>query len=99
MKRDFDLIRSMLIEIEPTIKVTAMQPFDGHHFRIMQEAGYIDMNVTGEYAYITWQGMEVLDTIRNDDAWRKAKAIVEKSGLASVSFAMFLKVVESQLDI
>lgn len=96
MKRDLDLVRRILLELE-TAPSTGLswkkikgKPMDEilYHFEIMDEAGLIESKskVQGLTLYshakrLTWKGHEFLEAARDDNRWRKAvKEVAEKSG-------------------
>jgi hypothetical protein len=89
MKRDMDLIRAVLIEVEKL-------PFDGsfhdifvqghseeeisYHVLLSHEAGLIDaidlsstQGVCWRPKRLTYEGHEFLDAARNDTVWKRAK--------------------------
>jgi hypothetical protein len=89
MKRDMDLVRAILIEIEKA-------PFEGrlidvevagrtedeisYHVLLMQEAGLVDAIDLSDMKRICWKpkrltdsGHEFLEAARNDTMWAKAK--------------------------
>jgi uncharacterized protein DUF2513 len=95
MKRDMDLIRSILLEIEKI-------PFDGgwhevsveghsendilYHVMLLQEAGMIvAVNLSSHDGTswlpirLTWEGHEFLDSARTETIWAKAKARVSSA--------------------
>jgi Hypothetical protein (DUF2513) len=89
MKRDWEMIRSLLLEIERESQFNNQYIFDEKdhskiefhqtrraHLRLMKEAGFI--RTMGEMEHytmgITWTGYEFLDTIRDDEVWSKTKS-------------------------
>jgi hypothetical protein len=100
MKRDMDLARQILFEIEglPHGDDVIFQPeIEGHssdevsyHMMLLVQAGYIE----GEEApdgwharSLTWQGHEFLDAARDETRWNKAKKIVMEKG-GAITFEM-----------
>jgi len=93
MKRDLDLVRRILLDIEE--RSDGAQTFgwaafveDGypleaihHHVQLLDDAGLIqaDELVPGQWwpERITWAGHEFLDAARNDELWTKAKLQVQ----------------------
>jgi hypothetical protein len=89
MKRDMDLVRSILIEMEKwtpdqrggEIKVQGHTPEEiTYHLGLMHEAELIEAseasNLDGEAwlpIKIRWDGHEFLDAARSDTVWTKAK--------------------------
>jgi Hypothetical protein (DUF2513) len=97
MKRDLDLIRTLLLEIEahddPTTTMTVRG--DGHteievqyHLKLLRDAGYIvavDHSSGSTLDYrpksVTWHGHEFLDAARNDGIWRQVKVKLKDMGM------------------
>jgi hypothetical protein len=95
MKRDMDLLRSLLLEIEKL-------PFNNHgmggqttipgrtdeevcyHALLAQDAGFIDAKfLPGTTAFfvrrLTYQGTEFLELARDNSTWEKAKEKVQST--------------------
>lgn len=101
MKRDIDLIRKILLEVEKKDSPTgwATIHFDGYsseevsyHVRLLAEAGYLEaINLTSKSRFdwhpvnLTWSGHEFLDAARDSTLWNKAKKHLV-SKVPSVSF-------------
>ena len=94
MKRDMDLVRKILFEIEsrPDTGVCFEVQVSGvpqaavfYHVRLMAEAGLIEaMNLTTddlrwEAVRLTWQGHEFLDAARDDTVWNKGMELAKKT--------------------
>jgi len=97
MKRDWDVIREILMEVED---LTAKERGDfmygrgrqdevraGHAF-LLWEAGFIkgiDANSFSGPALIspdlTWEGHELLDTLRSKPVWEKIKSTAKDKGI------------------
>ena len=93
MKRDLDLVRRILLDIEE--RDEGAQTFgwatfveDGYpleaihyHVQLLNDAGLIqaDELVPGQWwpERMTWTGHEFLDAARNDELWAKAKRQVQ----------------------
>lgn len=111
MKRDMDLIREILLEIEK-------EPFGlGHtkiklpdydkatiygHIRILAQAGLIDaedhhtIDTARWYAkHLTWEGHEFLEASRDESQWKRAIAVIKEKG-GALTFDM-LKTLLHQL--
>src|SRR5688572_28374929 len=89
MKRNLDLIRSLLLEVEAHNDPTStMQPRgEGftplevqYHIKLLKDAGYIiaaDHSSGSMLDYrpksVTWHGHEFLDAARNDTVWRQVQ--------------------------
>jgi hypothetical protein len=92
MKRDMDLIRAILLEIEKlpddleshNIEMENATPEEvTYHVRLLAQAGLIEAEDFSTFAGtrwqprgLTWNGHEFLDAARSDTVWRKAKEIV-----------------------
>lgn len=103
MKRDMDLIRTILIEIEDHENPRAEVPIKApgyspdqitYHLGLLYEAGLINAlhasHLSGERwipQSLTWQGHEFLDAARNDTVWQKLKAEI-KDHSASLPFQL-----------
>jgi hypothetical protein len=97
VKRDMDLIRKILLQIEergpnesgieidiPDVELTTV----GAHTRLLSEAGFIagipcdDFSGAGLIpTRLTWAGHDFLDAARNDTIWGKAKAKLAEVGI------------------
>lgn len=102
MKRDMELVRGLLLLIESneTDQLKLPENIDLHkaaaHLKLIEQAGYINASI--KYAdnkpyfisaKLTWNGHEVLDSIKNDTIWNKTKEVVASKGLelGSVTFS------------
>lgn len=92
MKRDMDLIRAILLEVEKSTSPEGCQiNLPGHspgelyyNAQLAQEAGLIDARfLPNSDAFhvlrLTYAGHEFLDAARNDTLWVKAKETVTKN--------------------
>jgi hypothetical protein len=92
VKRDWDLIREILFELEraePTLGWVELD-FEGHtplaiaeHIRLVGEAGLVEVQPAssmGSYEWhakrLTWEGHEFLNDARSDTVWKRAKELV-----------------------
>jgi hypothetical protein len=96
MKRDMELVRLILIEIEKQPKyqpiidlaINGYTPEEiNYHIMLMREAELIvatDISANDKLDWIidrlTWQGYEFLEASKNTDAWNRTKEIMAKSG-------------------
>ena len=94
MKRDMDLCRQILIEVEswPTTSRPKQVAIDGysddtvgHHAWLLHEAGLIEglelpVGTLCRPKCLTYQGHDFLEHARNDTRWQKAKDIVVDNG-------------------
>jgi hypothetical protein len=95
MKRDMDLVRTILIELieQPSDGVLSELHVEGHsddevsyHVRIMHERGLVEAEDTSHFeakcwipTHVTWEGQEFLASVRDETIWTKAKSIVSKN--------------------
>jgi len=110
MKRDMDLIRSILLAIEECEEPDLHDAFHGidcsdavfhYHLGLLYREGLIDAidgSAAGGANYmptgLTWAGHEFLDNIRNEDVWSKAKASVHEK-VGTVSLAVLQELAKS----
>ncbi len=96
MKRDMDLIRQILLEVEklppflsydeiPRFKIPDYTPdVVSYHIKIMTEKGLIEsvFDNRGNFipTEITWEGHDFLEAIRDDVRWGKVKSTMGKVG-------------------
>lgn len=97
MKRDFELVRLLLLELEgeEPADVSAYTK-DQVHYReaLITEAGFAegmihypssrlpDIPDVAVLHRLTWEGHEFLDKARSDKTWNKAIALVKDKGLS-----------------
>jgi hypothetical protein len=95
MKRDMDLVRAILIEIEKfgtvqqyTLDIEGYEEQNvAYHVMLLKEASFILAAVAETsdriIAYpirLTWQGHEFLDNARDETRWNEAKKIAGQKG-------------------
>ena len=96
MKRDIDLIKEILTEIEESNAPSDIIEIDipdrsqeeiSYHIMLIYQAGLLeaeDVSGTNSYKWIpislTWQGHEFLDAVRNDTVWKKLKSKLKEQG-------------------
>jgi DNA-binding transcriptional ArsR family regulator len=92
MKRDMDLIREILLEIEAhpepwgdiKIKIQGSSPEEvSYHVKLLYQAGLIeaiDLSSMGNFVWVpqslTWQGHEFLSASKDISTWRRASRLV-----------------------
>jgi hypothetical protein len=97
VKRDLELIRLVLLDIEanndPTRTIAISMDGYTHeevqyHIKLLKEAGYIvaqDRSTFTQMDYrpksLTWAGHEFLDAARNDTVWRQVKVKLKEMGV------------------
>lgn len=97
MKRDMDLVRTLLFELEKQSYIVAASGvvnIDGYddeaihyHLRILTDSPYVmaqDVRGTPNYFRLTWEGHEFLESIRDDTRWNQLKEASTKAGAASI---------------
>ncbi|MEN8702458.1 DUF2513 domain-containing protein [Bacillus infantis] len=104
MKRDMDLIRRIMLEVESMEDTTRLYnvSFDdvpkelvNYHVKLLIDAGLVEGQCLYGTQYsvksLTWNGHEFLDNAKNPSVWSKTKSFVaEKGGSASMSIMMEL---------
>lgn len=95
MKRDMDLVRSMLKDFS---EGKGRRDFDRssedqeylYHLEIMRQAGLISFKETrlmggtvvlNELPKLTWLGNDFLETFVNDTVWNKVKNVTKEKGM------------------
>ncbi|MFV0446353.1 MAG: DUF2513 domain-containing protein [Planctomycetaceae bacterium] len=87
MKRDLELIRGLLAEIEAMppdtlyeTESSSLAALDvlAEHMRLLEEAGFVrkvtrDRSANSMCRGLTWQGHEFLAATRSDTVWKKTK--------------------------
>ncbi len=105
MRRDMDLVREILQQIEAWPEPQDWVEFDlpdrlpdevNYHVAMMAEAGLIqaqDVSTLQMYDWkatkLTWNGHEFLEAARNDTIWQRAKALMAEKG-GGTSFEVML---------
>ena len=107
MKREMDLIRLLLLQVETGEVPPGLDQFSedvqGYHGALLVEAGLVQgkaVSVGGGrkgavITGLTWAGHDFLDAARSDTVWNKAKEKVLKPGL-SWTFSMLLEVLKAE---
>lgn len=98
MRRDMDLIREILLEIESKESETSWVTvsFEGYseqevnyHVKLLSQEGLIKAKsyMSGHMIQnLTWQGHDFIEDAKNETVWIKAKEFIkEKGGSASLS--------------
>ena len=97
MKRDLDLIRILLAEIEKnndptktcTVRAEGYAPVViAYHLKLLKDGGLVvarDCSTESQMDYrpksLTWAGHEFLDAVRNETIWRQVMAKLKDQGL------------------
>jgi len=114
MKRDMDLIRLLLLDIEGEAKPDLSKYTEDqqtYHLALIIEAelahGGIAENNEGyplaaSATWLSWKGHEFLDAARNETIWKKAIATIKNAG-ASLPFPILQEIltqgIKKQLDL
>lgn len=95
VKRDMDKVRELLLSIESGEEASIRTRYDaedGHHLRLLQDAGFIDSDMDelplqyagGEESWLglrlTWEGSNYLDQVRDSSRWGKIKKTIAEKG-------------------
>lgn len=96
MKRDWSVIRELLLEVEKHDEVRIPYSPDetrSYHGELLIKAGFVGDGNSANYTFLhglTWAGHDLLDAIRDDAVWTETK-----SRLAKVSGSVSLEVVKA----
>lgn len=106
MKRNYDLLRDILIKIEEQesrYTSTKLEDTDEyskeeifHHYVLLKQAGFIDGKLYQDIPFIanlTWEGHNFLEDAKNQTVWEKTKTYVKEKG-GSASFQVFAEVLK-----
>ena len=94
MKRDYELIRRILLEIENKedfnrLKSLEIEGYDQenvvYHSDLLKQAGLINATIYYGDGWVmvdslTWEGHEFLDQVRNEKVWKKTIAFIKDKG-------------------
>ena len=106
MKRDMDLVRLILLEVEQHADGRSQLQLDipgyppeivTYHIRLLNEAELIRAVLALSIAHpidLTWKGHEFLNNVRSDTIWMKVKDLVGDK-LGTVSLAVVQEVATS----
>lgn len=96
MKRDWDLVREILIDLESVDHGHVVVAGDGqdknlfgYHCKMLRDAGLIEASISeymgggigGQAIRLTWAGHEFLDSIRPKSTWDKVKMQAKEKGI------------------
>jgi len=104
MKRNWDMIRSLMIQLEEQepgegLQSTTNDKAEAEHMALLVESGLCYGEVLrSESGYphvilagLTWEGYDLLDGIRSEIAWSSIKSILKKLG-GGIAFDVLKKV-------
>lgn len=92
MKRDFDLIRELLLRVEEDRPPDEIPGIDDatriYHIRLLKQAGLVEAidysTLSGpdfEISGLTWEGHDFLDQARNAAIWNKVKRTLKEQAV------------------
>ena len=93
MKRDLDLIRSILLRVEQSEGAENYDRMEEdkkviYQVELLKEAGFIDVRSHSDGHFVrrlTWRGHDFLDAVRDDTVWNRTKEKISSTvGSASV---------------
>ncbi|MER7786455.1 DUF2513 domain-containing protein [Pseudomonas sivasensis] len=107
MKRNFDCVKDILLDLEEQDKFHKTRTIEAtdkyskeeifYHYTLLKQAGLIN---AGKIYYdipfmanLTWEGHNFLDDAKNQTVWEKTKEIVKTKG-GSISFDIFAEVLK-----
>ncbi len=114
MKRDMDLLREILLQVETREPKQSLEvKIEGRdrqeivgHVRLLQEAGFVEATFTGGPTAIvhrlTWDGHEFLDAVHDSTVWAMVKKKLKKvGGFATVDVikTLGIAVIKDQLGL
>jgi hypothetical protein len=104
MKRDMELVRTLLFKIEASNRAPRLSEIAArddkaaytaadYHLRMLQEAGFIRGLAHASGAEwvnleLTWSGHEFLDILRDQTIWEKTKAGATKLGVVGLDLLL-----------
>lgn len=108
MKRDMELIRSLILSLETAESGTDSSDINiagydeksiAYHMTLLTEGGFIrtsQMRAGVIFNAMTWSGHDFADACRDEGVWKKSISAV-KDKAASASFDVLLSVLKSTL--
>jgi len=114
MKRDMDLVRKILLEVEKNPESDALIEISiegysedniAYHVALLVEAGLLinffnngKMVPVAVAAHMTWAGHDFLDACRDEGRWQKAKSIIGEQ-VKSAPFDVLKSVLVKLIDL
>jgi len=108
MKRDMELIRLLLMQVESGEMPAGLENYDeltrAYHVALMHDAGLVEASIVKDHRgmvrgamifRLTWAGHDFLDAARNDTIWNKAKEKVLRPG-ASFTFGLLVEYLKTE---
>lgn len=108
MKRDWDQIRRILIKLEESVGEIRASDFDDpeevvdYHMNLLIEAGLVEGRCVVTRSQVrscriermSWNGHELLDTMRNQSMWNRIKESAMDKGI-SLSFEVIMSLAKN----
>lgn len=114
MKRDWELVKSILLRLESketfhdlgTLEIEGRDKIEvAYHLKLLTEAGLIegrDLSTKDGPGYwadcLTWSGHDFLDVLRNESVWSKVKDTLKDKAL-TLPFDVLLELLKSTIKI
>ena len=108
MKRDMDLIRRMLLEVEgddnPKTITQFTEAHEVYNIALLEDAGLVEARVvkgsmgkpiSAFVIRLTWQGHDFLDAAKDDTIWAKARDRILKPGI-SFTFSILVEFLKQE---
>jgi hypothetical protein len=89
MRRNWDLVRTLLISLDPQVSpdasselIQAVRERDGEdvidrHLLLMAEAGWLTFDFDSDKCKITSEGLDTLELMKDDDSWLRLRRIFD----------------------
>jgi Hypothetical protein (DUF2513) len=107
LKRDMDLIRYILLEIEEKESTTSWTTLSlegysdeqvNYHLDLLDQVGFLEVkkliNERHMVRNLTMRGHDFLDNAKNESVWNKTKAVIKDHG-GSASMQVILEVLKA----
>lgn len=105
MKRDMDLLRRILAEVEATDGTKNYEtPVEAYHAALAKEGGLLHAEIMPEapaipmaaFVYrLTWAGHDFLDATKDEGVWKKVRESVLKPGV-SFTFSVLQEILKAE---
>jgi hypothetical protein len=108
MKRDMDIVRSILLKLEIEEKLDTLgfqEEVLLHHLDLMFDAGLLEGKarrgnagqlIGASIQKISWEGYDFLEVSRNDDLWAKGKKRALAAGAWTLDLLKLILVAEAK---
>jgi hypothetical protein len=98
MKRDWNLIRLLLLEVESGEKPAELNQYSDeqvlYHCDLLNESDLIIASIAlggngtavgARIERLTWKGHDLLDTIRDENTWKLTQAVVKEATVSATA--------------